>query len=172
MISKNRPPGPILSKSWNVCQCVRLFTFEVTIKCLFALTSQSQMSKILRGSKSLGKDNWKKWSQIWKILLIKVVKLVQKRFVFGRTLPYKAEFLYYQWYHPYWLRDSLSPVWGIKKTACIYYLCGVTWQGPRLERTVLQGRRMICLQKLTYRKSCCIFFSFYSKHKALHRVKF
>ena len=153
MISKNRPPGPILSKSWNVRQCVRLFTFEVTIKCLFAPTSQSQMSKILRGWKSLGKDNWKKWSQIWKLLLIKVVKLVQKN-------------------HPYRLRDSLFPVWGIKKTACIYYLCGVTWQGPRLERTVLQGRRMICLQKLTYRKSCCIFFSFYSNHKALHRVKF
>ena len=49
--SKHRPSGPILSISWNVRLCVsflvsvRLFTFEVPFKRLFAPTSRSQMSK-------------------------------------------------------------------------------------------------------------------------------
>ena len=58
IFSKNRPSGPILSISQNVRPCVRLsvslsvrlFTFEVTFKRLFASTSQSLMSKIFRNS--------------------------------------------------------------------------------------------------------------------------
>ena len=43
---------------------VRLFTFEVPFKRLFAPTSQNQTSKIFRDSESLGKSNGKKWSHI------------------------------------------------------------------------------------------------------------
>ena len=62
------------SKCLSVCLSVCLFTFEVPFKRLFAPTSQSQMSNILRDSESLGKK-WKavvsnlnifvcKWSKI------------------------------------------------------------------------------------------------------------
>ena len=54
---------------------VCLFTSEVLFKRLFAPTSQSRMSKKFRDSESLGKSNGKKWSHIWKLLLIKGVKL-------------------------------------------------------------------------------------------------
>ena len=41
---------------------------------LFAPTSQTTMSKLFRFSELLGKINGKKWSQIWKLLLITGVK--------------------------------------------------------------------------------------------------
>ena len=67
--SKHRPSGPMLSIGRNVRVavrvCVRLFTFEVPFKRLFAPTSQSRMSKNFRSSESLGENNGKKWSQIW-----------------------------------------------------------------------------------------------------------
>ena len=66
-----------------VCVCVCVFTCEVPFKRLFAPTSQSWMSKKFRDSESLGKSNVKKWSQIWKLLLIKGVRLP---FVFGQNL--------------------------------------------------------------------------------------
>ena len=66
--SKHRPSGPMLSISRNVrpsvCPFVRLFTFEVPFKGLYAPTSRSRMSKNVRDSESLGKNNGKKWSQI------------------------------------------------------------------------------------------------------------
>ena len=43
---------------------VRVFTFEVPFKRLFAPTSRNRMSNIFRDSESLGKSNGKKWSQI------------------------------------------------------------------------------------------------------------
>ena len=46
---------------------------------LFAPTSRSPMSKLFRVSESLGKSNGKKWSQIWKLLLIKGVKSPRKK---------------------------------------------------------------------------------------------
>ena len=65
---KHRPSGPMLSISLNVrlsvCVCLCLFTFEIPFKRLFAPISQSRMSNIFRVSKSLGKSNTKKWSQI------------------------------------------------------------------------------------------------------------
>ena len=51
-----------------VCPCVRLFTFEVPFKRLFAPTSRSRMSKIFRDSESCWKNNGKKWPQIWTFL--------------------------------------------------------------------------------------------------------
>ena len=64
----------------SVCLCV-CSLFEVPFKHIFAPTSQTLMSKILRDSESLGKSNWKKRSQIWK--LIKGVNLLRKeKFVF------------------------------------------------------------------------------------------
>ena len=73
--SKHPPSGPMLSISQNFRLSVRLFvrlsvcvfTFEVPFKRLFAPTSQSRMSNILRDLKSLGKSKWKKLSQIKKI---------------------------------------------------------------------------------------------------------
>ena len=66
--SKHRPSGPMLSISQNVRLSVRLsvrvFTFELPFKCLFASTSQRWMSNIFRDSESLGKSNGKKWSWI------------------------------------------------------------------------------------------------------------
>ena len=47
-----------------VCVSVCLFTFEVPFNGLFDPTSRSRMSNIFRDSKSLGKSNGKKWSQI------------------------------------------------------------------------------------------------------------
>jgi hypothetical protein len=62
------PSGPMLSISRFVRVsfrvCVRLFTFEVPFKRLFAPTSQSRMTNIFRDSESLGKSNEKKSSQI------------------------------------------------------------------------------------------------------------
>ena len=69
----------------NVCVCVCLsvclFTFEVPFKHLFAPTSQSWMSKTFRYSESLGKINGKKWYHIWKLLLMKGVKLLHNFFL-------------------------------------------------------------------------------------------
>ena len=86
-----KPSGPMLSISRNVHMCVCVcgclcvfFTFEIPFKRLFAPTSRSWMSQIFRDSESLGKSNENKWSQIWKLLLIKGV-------VFSPTRPHWAE---------------------------------------------------------------------------------
>ena len=63
----------------------RLFLVHPTVvsvlpfKRLFAPTSRSRISKNFRDSESLGKGNGKKWSQILKLLLIKVVKSPRKK---------------------------------------------------------------------------------------------
>ena len=46
---------------------------------LFAPTSRSPMSKLFRFLEFLGKSNGKKWSQIWKLLLITGVKLPRRK---------------------------------------------------------------------------------------------
>ena len=72
----------------SVCPCVRpsvrVFTFEVPFKRLFAPTSQSRMSNIFGDSESLGKSNGKKWSQIGTFWLEVFFKLPykQKKFFF------------------------------------------------------------------------------------------
>ena len=88
--SKHRPSGPMLSISRNVRlsvdlsvdPSVRLFTFEVPFKRLFAPTSRSRMSKIFRDSEPLGKSNGKKWSHIWTFLFGSGLKLPRKQKVF------------------------------------------------------------------------------------------
>ena len=57
-----------------VCVSVCLFTFEVPFKRLFAPTSRSRMSNIFRDSESLGKSNWKKWSNTWRFLFENCLK--------------------------------------------------------------------------------------------------
>ena len=57
-----------------------MFTFEVSFNSLSVPTSWNRMSKIFKDSDSLGKSDGKKWSQIWKLLLIKSVKLHVKKF--------------------------------------------------------------------------------------------
>ena len=49
----------------SVCLSVCPFTFEVPFNGLFAPTSWSRMSNIVKDSESLGKSNGKKWSNIW-----------------------------------------------------------------------------------------------------------
>ena len=63
-VFKASASGPMLSISPNVRPSVRVFTFEVPFKRLFAPISRSRMSNIFRDSESLGKSNGKKWSQI------------------------------------------------------------------------------------------------------------
>ena len=61
---KHQPSGPMLSISWFVHLCVRVFTFEVPFERFFAPTSWSWISNIFRDLKSFGKSSKKKWSQI------------------------------------------------------------------------------------------------------------
>ena len=87
---KNRPSWPMLSISRFVHVCVylfvRVFTFEVPFKRLFAPTFQSRMSKKFRDSESLEKSNGKKWFNILKLLLIKGVKFTRILFFFLANL--------------------------------------------------------------------------------------
>ena len=58
------------------------FTFEVPFNGHFAPTSQSRMSNIFRDLVSLGKSNWKKWSNIWTFLFGSGLKSPRKKKVF------------------------------------------------------------------------------------------
>ena len=99
-LSKHRPSGPMLFISGNgrlsvcpsVCPSVRVFTFEVLFKRLFAPTSRSRMSNIFRDFESSGKSNGKKWSQIWTFCLWNWSKIAtqKKVFFFLLILPYKT----------------------------------------------------------------------------------
>ena len=97
--SKHQPFGPMLSISrfvrTYVCLSVRLFTFEVPFNGLFALTSRSRMSNILRDSESLNIFVWN-WSKIAK----------QKKSFFWRILPYKT------WWKPRFPMDQRPLVEG------------------------------------------------------------
>ena len=70
-------------KCLSVCPSVRVFTFEVPFKSLFALTSWSWMSNIFRVLESLGKSNEEKWSQIKTFLFEKCLKLPRKKSFFS-----------------------------------------------------------------------------------------
>ena len=62
-----------LSVCVSVCPSVRLFTFEVPFKRLFAPTSRSWMSNTFRDSESLGKSNGKS-DLIFEHFGLKIVK--------------------------------------------------------------------------------------------------
>ena len=80
-------------KCLSVWLYVRVFTFEVPFKHLFALIYQSQMSTIFRDSESLGKSNGKKWSHIWNFSLKVVLKSPrQKRFFFFGKFTFEVPF--------------------------------------------------------------------------------
>ena len=94
-----------------------LFTL---FKRFFAPTSQSPMSKLLRVSEFLGKSDKKKWSQIWKLLLVKVVKLPHKKMFFWKFCLTSRFFLYWC-YYPHWSRDLFfSPVCEIFKESALW----------------------------------------------------
>ena len=85
--SKNRPSWPNQSISWNVriCGCLSVrHTLSHSVKRFFCphfLKSNVQTFFLLLFLESLGKSKGKKWSQIWKLLLIKGLKLLlQKKF--------------------------------------------------------------------------------------------
>ena len=62
---------------------LQIFFHSITpFKRFFAPTSQSPMSKLLKFSKSLGKNYDQKWSKIWKLLLVKIVKITPKKLFF------------------------------------------------------------------------------------------
>ena len=63
----------------SVCLSVCMSHFLTPFYGLFALTSQSPMSKLFIYSESVRKSNGKKWSQIWKLLLKNGVKLPKKK---------------------------------------------------------------------------------------------
>ena len=71
-----------MSVFWSVCLSVHVFTFEVPIKRLFALISQSWMSNIFRDLESLGKIIVKKWSQILTFLFESGLKSPNKKSFF------------------------------------------------------------------------------------------
>ena len=56
--------------------------FKIMIQTSFCPPSRSLMSKLFRFSESLGKSNAKKWSEIWKLLLIKSVKSPRRKKLF------------------------------------------------------------------------------------------
>ena len=58
---------------------IDFFYLFTLFKRLFAAASWNPMSKHFRFSESLEKSNEKKWSQIWKLLLIKGVKSPRKK---------------------------------------------------------------------------------------------
>ena len=63
----------------------RFFYLFPPFKSFFAPTSKSPLSKLLRFLESLGKSNGQKWSQMWKLLLIKGVQAPRK---IGREILY------------------------------------------------------------------------------------
>ena len=63
----------------SVCLFVCMFTFEVPFKRLFAPTSWSRMSNIVKDSESLEKSSGKKWSQIWTYLFENCLKSPRKK---------------------------------------------------------------------------------------------
>ena len=96
--SKHRPSGPMLSISRNVRPSVCLFVclsvcslLEVPFNGLFAPTSRSRMSNIVKDSESLGKSNGKKWSHIQTFLFGSGLKSPRKKkFIFRLILFYKT----------------------------------------------------------------------------------
>ena len=107
----------MFSISQNVGMCVCLSHFLSPFNGLFAPTSRCPMSTLFIFVESSGKSNVKKWSQIWKLLLIKGVKSPQQKKLFLQTflanLAFLAGFFWNRCYYPHWLRDSLSPVYRI-----------------------------------------------------------
>ena len=66
-------------RDWEttVCQNVSLTVFHTQNICHHAW--KTHRTKLFRDSESLGKSNKKKWSQIWKLLLIKGVKSLRQK---------------------------------------------------------------------------------------------
>ena len=71
-----------LSVCPSVRPSVRVFTFEVLFKRLFAPTSRSRMSNIFRDSESLGKNKGNKWSQNRTFLFVSGLKSPNKKIKF------------------------------------------------------------------------------------------
>ena len=117
---KSKCPSVCSSVCLSVCQSVCLFTFEVTFKRIVAPTSQSRMSKVFRDSESFGKSNGKNWSRIWKLLVIKGVKLPRaKKIVLGHILPYWTKFFWY------WCFSLLLTVFFPKSNAQTFEIFGI-----------------------------------------------
>ena len=109
---------------------IDLFTFfsnyshEVPFKRLFAPTYWSPMSRLFRFLEFFGKSNGKKWSQIWKLLLLKGVKSPHnKKKIMGEFCLTKQDFWYWCFFS-HRSRDSWSPVCRIFFNHFIEWECG------------------------------------------------
>ena len=96
-----------------VCLSIR-HTFSHRFIDIFAPTSWSEMSKLFKCSESLRRSNGKNLSQIWKLLLIKGVKLPHRKklFCFVANFALPAEFFWYRCYYLHWFRNLCLPYAG------------------------------------------------------------
>ena len=74
----------------SVCLSVRLFTFEVQFKRLFAPLPKVECPIFLEIRNPWGKSNGKKWSQIWTFLFGSGLNRQKKSSYFCLILPYKT----------------------------------------------------------------------------------
>ena len=98
-----------LSACPSVCPSVCLFTLRYRLNLFLSSSSQKlNVQKDLKNLESLGKSNEKKWSQNWKLSLIKGVKLpCKKKFGFEQILPHLPGFLVLVFLTPF--NSLLSP---------------------------------------------------------------
>ena len=95
------------------CHTSRIFlvsVFLTSFNSLFVPTSQNPMSKLLRFLLSLKKRNGKKWSQIWRLLLVKGVKSPRERKKNSSNFCLTSRIFWYWCYYPHRSRDALTPV--------------------------------------------------------------
>ena len=86
--SMGKSNGKKWSQIWTFLfeKCLKsptFFTFAVPFNGLFAPSSRSWISNIFRDTKSLEKNNGKKWSQIWTFLFENCLKLPRKKSFFS-----------------------------------------------------------------------------------------
>ena len=100
-ISKHWPSGPMLSISRfvHMCVCVSVCVsvcslLRYRLNVFLPTLPEVGCPKILEIRNHRG-SNGKKWSQIWKFLIIRCVKSTRKKVCFGQNLPYWAELVWY-----------------------------------------------------------------------------
>ena len=134
---------------------------------LFVPTSQSPISKLFRFSESLGKSNGKKWSKIWKLLLINGTPIAAQK-MFCLVLFFLANFALlagFFWYPILDTRISVRPLSSSSVTLRVppWNLKRLDWRALMESRppNIEQKTKMIAffLTKKNYFK----IFSFFEK---------
>ena len=131
-------------------ECFLVYVFLTLFNGLFAPTSWNPLFKLFRFLEFLGKSNGKKWSQIWKLLLIKGAKSPrQKKFFTDFFLhlftPFKCLFPpTSQSPMSKLLRFSESLRKVIERNEVVWDLKTVAYKGC-IGATIRIGREMLCL---------------------------